>query len=112
MMELPFACFRKTIFEREDPPFYWAVMDEAALRRPFGGKECMKAQLQYVLETATLPRVTVQALPFAQGAHSMAGGSLVLLTLKNGSTVTLVESFATGGSSRGSQAHPGVDPPI
>lgn len=31
---------RKIIFEREGPPFYWAVMDEAALRRPFGGKEC------------------------------------------------------------------------
>jgi hypothetical protein len=45
---------------------------------------------------AEKPHVTLQVLPFDQGLHSMMGGSLMLLTLKNGATVALVESHASG----------------
>lgn len=88
---------RKHVFDRDEPPFYWAVMDETALKRPIGGKECMKAQLLQVVGMAEeCPRATVQVLPFTQGAHSMHGGSLTMLTLENGKTIALTESFNTG----------------
>jgi len=87
---------RQGIFEREDPPLYWAIMDEAALRRSTANREVMRGQLEHILQKAESSRVTVQVLPFSQAIHPMMGGSLTLLTLKNGATVALVESFASG----------------
>ena len=87
---------RKRIFTMAEPPLYWAIMDEAALKRPVGGSACMAAQLTSVLRAAETPHTTVQVLPFAQGEHPMVGGSLVLLALKEGGKVGLVESFMSG----------------
>src|SRR5215211_1189844 len=36
---------RQTLLTREHPPRLWAVVDEAALRRPVGGPEVMRGQL-------------------------------------------------------------------
>lgn len=87
---------RKRVFEGSDAPFYWAIMDEAALKRPVGSLESMCEQLHQVLRAAKGSRVNVQVLPFAQGPHSMLGGSLTLLTLREGGTIGVVESFITG----------------
>ncbi|MFD8385235.1 helix-turn-helix domain-containing protein [Streptomyces sp. NPDC059679] len=89
---------RQRIFEAQEPPFYWAIMDEAALKRPIGSSRHMSAQLESVIQASENPHITVQVLPFAQGAHSMLGGSLILLALKEGGTVGLVESFKNGES--------------
>ncbi|MGP4111558.1 helix-turn-helix domain-containing protein [Streptomyces sp. 4N509B] len=87
---------RKRIFDTNEPPFYWAIMDESALKRPIGGGDCMSTQLAAILEATEKPQVAVQVLPFAQGAHPMLGGSLNLLALAEGGTVGLVESFKNG----------------
>ncbi|MGW7292288.1 helix-turn-helix domain-containing protein [Streptomyces xiamenensis] len=87
---------RQYIFDRVDPPYYWAIMDEAALSRPAKDKRVMCAQLAHVLRFAAKPFATVQVLPFEEGLHPMLGGSLTLLTLRDGATVSLVESFDTG----------------
>lgn len=89
---------RKRIFTKDEPPFFWAIVDEASLKRPMGGARCMRQQLAQVAEMAEAPHVTVQVLPFAQGEHPMLGGSLSLLTLQNGTTIGYVESFASGES--------------
>ncbi|WP_327068648.1 helix-turn-helix domain-containing protein [Kitasatospora sp. NBC_01302] len=86
---------RKRIFAKDDPPFFWAMMDEAALKRPLGGSKCMREQLRQLLEPR-IPHVTIQVLPFSQGAHPMLGGSLTLLTMEGGTTIGYVESFASG----------------
>ncbi|WP_329127874.1 helix-turn-helix transcriptional regulator [Streptomyces caniferus] len=87
---------RKRVFEKEQAPYYWAIMDEAALRRPVGSLPTMRAQLRHVIAAVEAPRISVQVLPFAQGAHPMLGGSLSLHTLPNGVTHAYVESFASG----------------
>jgi transcriptional regulator with XRE-family HTH domain len=61
------------------PPRIWAVVDEAALRRPVGGADVMRAQLRRLLETARLPAVTLQVVPFARGGHAAASGSFSIL---------------------------------
>jgi len=55
------------------------VIDEAALRRPIGGRQVMRAQLKHLLEAATLPNVTIQVVPFSRGGHAAAGGSFTVL---------------------------------
>jgi transcriptional regulator with XRE-family HTH domain len=70
---------RQTLLTREQPPRLWAVVDEAALRRPVGGPEVMRGQLERLIEAAKLPNVTLQILPFDVGAHSAMQGSFSIL---------------------------------
>ena len=70
---------RQTLLTREQPPRLWAVVDEAALRRPVGGREVMRGQLERLVEATKLPNVTLQVLPFASGAHSAMVGSFTVL---------------------------------
>ncbi|WP_405949356.1 DUF5753 domain-containing protein [Streptomyces prunicolor] len=87
---------RQRILEREEPPYYWGIMDESALRRPIGGQQCMSAQMKHLLQLASRPHVTVQVFPFDRGTHPVLGGSLTLHTLSDGATIAGVESFDSG----------------
>ncbi|RAY17187.1 transcriptional regulator [Actinomadura craniellae] len=57
----------------------WAVVDEAALRRPMGGPEVMRDQIQHLLNMTEQPNVTLQVVPFASGGHAAAGGPFTIL---------------------------------
>ncbi|MFE9294746.1 DUF5753 domain-containing protein [Streptomyces niveus] len=87
---------RQRIFEREVALPYWAIMDEAALKRPLRDSQCMVEQLGHIAQFAMRPRIVIQVIPFAKGGHPMLGGSLTLMTLKEGGTMALVESFDSG----------------
>lgn len=60
-------------------PRYWAVVDEAALRRPYGHPKVLRDQISYLLEISELPNVTLQVMPFSYGGHSAAGGAFTIL---------------------------------
>jgi hypothetical protein len=70
---------RQDLLQGPGAPRVWSVMDEAALRRPVGGREVMREQLSRLIEVAGLPRVTVQVVPFRRGGHAGAGGSFTVL---------------------------------
>jgi hypothetical protein len=70
---------RQDLLTNPDPPRMWSVMDEAALRRPLGGRKVMRAQLSHIQEVAGLPTVTLQVMPFRRGGHAGAGGSFTVL---------------------------------
>ena len=70
---------RQILLTREQPPRLWAVVDEAALRRPVGGPEVMRGQLERLIEATKLPSVTLQVLPFDAGAHPAMVGSFSIL---------------------------------
>ncbi|MEU3074801.1 helix-turn-helix domain-containing protein [Streptomyces laurentii] len=55
---------RFTIFEREEPPQYIAIVHEAALRMRFGGRKVVREQLEYLIEVSRLPTVHVRVIPF------------------------------------------------
>jgi transcriptional regulator with XRE-family HTH domain len=69
---------RQALLTREDAPRLWVVMDETALRRPVGGPEVMRAQLDRLLEATEMPHVTLQVAPFAAGPHPGTYGPFVL----------------------------------
>ncbi|MDR7301785.1 helix-turn-helix domain-containing protein [Haloactinomyces albus] len=62
----------------ESPMELWAVMGEAAIRRPVGGHEILREQLQHVLALSDLPNVTVQVMPLEAGGHPAMGPFVVL----------------------------------
>jgi transcriptional regulator with XRE-family HTH domain len=70
---------RQTVLTGEHPPRLWAVVDEAALRRPVGGREVMRGQVDRLIEAAKLPNVTLQILSFDSGAHPGMVGSFSIL---------------------------------
>jgi hypothetical protein len=57
----------------------WAVVDEAALRRPIGGEKVLRAQIEHLIEMTEHPNVTLQVVPFDRGGHSAAGGPFTIL---------------------------------
>ncbi|MER7409658.1 helix-turn-helix domain-containing protein [Streptomyces cacaoi] len=68
---------QQMVLDREEPPRLWAVVDEAVVRRPFGGTEVMRAQLEHLLTMAERPEITLQVAPFA--VSSAAVGSPVTI---------------------------------
>jgi hypothetical protein len=70
---------RQTLLTRDQPPRLWAVIDEAALRRPVGGPEVMRGQLERLIDATKLATVTLQLLPFGAGAHPAMAGAFSIL---------------------------------
>jgi transcriptional regulator with XRE-family HTH domain len=70
---------RQDVLTSPDSPRVWFVIDEAALRRPVGGRHVMRAQLDHLLEATDLTHVTIQVMPFRRGGHAAAGGSFTIL---------------------------------
>src|SRR2546423_1189541 len=70
---------QNVLLREQDPPRLWAVVDEAALRRPVGSPEIMRQQLSHLLEMMERPNVTVQVLPFQSGAHAAEAGAFTIL---------------------------------
>ncbi|WP_407642491.1 helix-turn-helix domain-containing protein [Actinomadura craniellae] len=60
-------------------PRLWAVLDEAALRRPIGGPEVMREQFEHLIAMSKLTNVTIQVMPFQFGGHAAEGGAFSLL---------------------------------
>ncbi|MBE1586322.1 helix-turn-helix domain-containing protein [Nonomuraea angiospora] len=70
---------RQRMFDRQDGPVFWAVIDEAALRRPIGGVEVMRAQIEHLIDLMRQPKITIQIMPFSFGGHSAEGGAFSVL---------------------------------
>lgn len=62
-----------------DPTTLWAVVDEAALRRPLGSREVMRAQLRRLVELPERPNITLQVVPLNIGGHAAVGGPFTVL---------------------------------
>ncbi|UCM90436.1 helix-turn-helix domain-containing protein [Streptomyces marincola] len=87
---------RQELLRGENPPDHSVILDEAVLRRPVGGPAVMRAQLAALIERSNTPTSVVQVLPFTHGEHGLLGGTLRLLTLKDGETFAYEESIASG----------------
>jgi transcriptional regulator with XRE-family HTH domain len=70
---------RQALLERTDGFVLWAVVEEAALRRPVGGPKVLRAQLERLIEATALPTVTLQVLPLSVSAHAAMVGAFSIL---------------------------------
>lgn len=70
---------RQEILRRTDPPQLWAVLDEAVLRRGFGGPDVMRAQVEALIAATRLPCVQLQVVPFSQATPPTAGFAFTIL---------------------------------
>ncbi|WP_312006096.1 helix-turn-helix transcriptional regulator [Streptomyces sp. B1866] len=66
---------RQDLLSKPDSPAVWTLLDETVLRRPVGGPQVMRRQLDHLLDALdTLPKVRLQVIPFAAGPHPGAFG--------------------------------------
>ncbi len=75
---------RQQILTRTDPARLWVVIDEAVLHRPVGGKATMREQIQYLMEIAQKPNITLQVMPFSKVGYPGAGGAFSILRFPEG----------------------------
>ncbi|MER5442690.1 helix-turn-helix transcriptional regulator [Streptomyces sp. NPDC002790] len=69
---------RQSLLDREDSPHLWVVMDETVLRRPPGGPDVLRGQLDRLIEVSERPHVTLQIAEFASGPHPGTFGPFTL----------------------------------
>jgi transcriptional regulator with XRE-family HTH domain len=67
-----------------------AVIDEAALRRPIGGPDVMRAQIERLIVDGKRPNVSLHVIPFDRGPHPGMEGSFEHLSFARGSIDDLV----------------------
>jgi len=65
---------RQDLLAKPEAPAIWAVLDETVLRRPVGGAEVMRAQIDRLHEVLDMPKVRIQIMRFDVGAHPGAFG--------------------------------------
>ncbi|WP_229402096.1 DUF5753 domain-containing protein [Micromonospora okii] len=71
---------RQGILRRDDPPQFTAVVDESVLRRPVGGPETMREQLNALAAACEQPHVRVHVVPSRVGAYAGLNGPFVIAT--------------------------------
>jgi transcriptional regulator with XRE-family HTH domain len=88
---------RQQVLTRPDPPRLWAVVDEAALRRPVGGPRVMRDQLEALIAMVLkAPNVSLQVVPLAAGGYAAAGSPFTILRFPHDSLpdVVYIEQLA------------------
>lgn len=71
---------RQKLLLSESAPRLSCVLDEAALRRSYGGTDVMREQLALLVEFAEWEKVDLRVIPFAGGGHVGVAGAFVLLS--------------------------------
>ncbi|MEV5988395.1 helix-turn-helix transcriptional regulator [Streptomyces sp. NPDC052051] len=71
---------RQKCLVAENAPEFQVILDEAALRRPYGDRAVMRGQLQHLIDLSERPNVRLQIMPFSFGGHSGESGSFTILS--------------------------------
>jgi transcriptional regulator with XRE-family HTH domain len=90
---------RQEILTRSDPPppRFNVVLSEAVLRRPVGGREVMRGQLEHLMNPRDRANVTIQVLPFDAGVHPSMVGPFTMMTFPDPDDLGIVNvEYATG----------------
>jgi transcriptional regulator with XRE-family HTH domain len=87
---------RQEVLDRDDPPFCWFIIGEAALHSGFGGDQVMRAQLAKLADYARRPRITVQVFPFATPDCPGSEGPVTIFDFADAPSVGYAEGYQAG----------------
>ena len=87
---------RQLVLDRDEPPFCWFMIGEAALRTPFGGPKVMHPQLAKLAEYTRRPRITIQVFPFATPDCPGSEGPVTIFDFADSASVGYAESYQAG----------------
>ncbi|WP_344291346.1 helix-turn-helix transcriptional regulator [Streptomyces synnematoformans] len=87
---------RRMLLDSEREPRFRAILSEAVLRTPLSDPQAWREQLEYLLEMADQPRVTIQVLPSSIGLYGLVSTDVMFLRLPEGRTVAYTENAHRG----------------
>lgn len=79
---------RQQVLDRDNPPRYRVLLDEAVLHRRVGEPGLMAAQLDKVVDATQLGKATIQIIPFNVGVLAAQDSNFVLLEFEEGSAIS------------------------
>ncbi|MCZ7417110.1 MULTISPECIES: helix-turn-helix domain-containing protein [unclassified Streptomyces] len=83
---------RQARLRGDQPLQLWAIVHEAVLRQRVGGTGVMRSQLAHLLETAELPHIRLQVLPYQAGAHPGMTSAFTLLSFAEPAALDVVRT--------------------
>jgi transcriptional regulator with XRE-family HTH domain len=87
---------RQEIVSGPTPPLLWYVLDESVLRHVVGGPAVMRHQLDRLLDSADVPGIVVQILPFAADNHAGADGPISVYDFASAPSVSYTGCYSGG----------------
>lgn len=76
---------------------FWAILDEAAIRRILGDGDVYRQQLRYLAEASRRPNVTLQVIPFTAGPHLGMTGNFITMDFSAPAAPLVYTENAEGG---------------
>lgn len=77
-------------------PRLWALVDEAALRRPVAAPEVMHEQCMRALELSQMPNVSLAVVPYAAGGHIGVLGACTIVEIGGQARIVNLDDLADG----------------
>ncbi|NBM14179.1 DUF5753 domain-containing protein, partial [Streptomyces sp. GC420] len=87
---------RQDIFDRRPAPLLSFVLDEAILRRPYGGKAVLRGQLEHLLLIGQKRNVEIQVMPVDREDNAGVNGPFTVVTRKDGKKFVYAEAQGIG----------------
>ncbi|MBW5480337.1 helix-turn-helix domain-containing protein [Streptomyces bambusae] len=87
---------RRELLEGKEAPRFRTILSEAVLRAGLLDTGEWRTQLEYLLELADRPHVTIQVLPLGVGPHALVSTDVMFLRLPDARTVAYTESAHRG----------------
>ncbi|WP_431773158.1 helix-turn-helix domain-containing protein [Streptomyces cucumeris] len=82
---------RQAIFGVRPAPLLGFVIEESVLRKPFGGKQVLRGQLEQLLLIGEKRNVEIQVMPLSRDDNAGVDGPLTLMTPKGGEQLAYLE---------------------
>jgi transcriptional regulator with XRE-family HTH domain len=84
---------RQEIFSRTPLPTISFVIEEFVLRRPLGGRDVMRGQLEQTLLYGHRRNVEIQVMPIEREEHAGLEGPFTLIETQEGQRIAYVEAY-------------------
>ncbi|MEU0743102.1 helix-turn-helix transcriptional regulator [Streptomyces sp. NPDC006134] len=86
---------RQGIFDRRPAPLLSFVLDEAILRRPYGGRDVLRGQLEHLLLVGQRRNVEIQVMPLRCEESAGVDGPFTVVTQRGGKKFLYTEAQGT-----------------
>lgn len=87
---------RREVLTRRDPVPFTAIVGEESLRNPLVEPDLMADQLDYLVQQAAKPHITVRVVPSRPGWHPGLVGPFVLYEFPDSGPVMYFEHYSSG----------------
>lgn len=82
---------RQEVYDKSPRPLMSFIIDESVLRRPIGGRDVLRGQLEQILPAGRKPSVEIQVMPLGSEENAGMAGPFTLIETAEGRRIAYVE---------------------